>query len=69
MVIFADRSNVGDFGWAILGKRLYVMKLHIFITLNWMVIDKAIKHPVPALLFKNLLLLGIGNLSLNGSHQ
>jgi hypothetical protein len=38
------------------------MKPHVFITLNRVVIDEAVKHPLSMLLFKNLLLFGIGNL-------
>lgn len=45
------------------------MKLDIVLALNRMVIDEAVQHTVATLLGKNLLLLGIGKLSFQGSHS
>jgi hypothetical protein len=69
MVLLANHSNVGDLGRTVLGKRFDVMKLDVSLVLNLVVIDKAIKHSISALLCQNLLLLGIGNLSLDGRHS
>ena len=68
MMLPADSSNIGDLARTILGKRFDVVKLDIPFILNRVVIDKAIKESISALLRQNLLFLAFRNLSLKGCH-
>src|ERR1700677_3351367 len=68
MMLLANGSNVGSLTRTVLGKRLDVVKLDVFLVLNRVVVNKAVKCTISALLSKNLLLLGISNLSFKGSH-
>jgi hypothetical protein len=69
MVFLADSPNVTGLTRTVVGKWLDVMKLDVSFVLNWVVIDKAIKHSISALLCQDLLLLGICNLPFKGSHS
>ena len=68
MMLLANGSNVGGLTRTVLGKRFDVVKLDVLFVLNRVVVNKTVKCTISALLSKNLLLLRISNLSLEGSH-
>ncbi|MCX6630396.1 MAG: hypothetical protein NTW28_22485, partial [Candidatus Solibacter sp.] len=68
MVVRADRSDIGDFRWAVFGEWSDVVELDAVLVVDWVVVHKTVQDSVTTLLGQHLLLLGISYLTLYNGH-